>query len=792
MLAKVWRHNVCLTAAAVFYWAGVGAPAPARSAEAATTNFGKSIFAVLDDRNPLIRRYGWASLEVLGSLSGPNELHTETFKRFLDRDGRALGQRIETLLVKRRGKTMDGGLAKAESAEFDALRQSALGVPEIAALVVSAPGLRETVAATELEEFRSAAARIRPEARPYQLLSRPNGEIGALVSLLGSPPANDRESRLDAATTLAGVRLAPPRLDALEQLIRNRPVDIDVRHRLAIALVRNRRAPAALAFVDELLADPKATSDFATFALQTLTELVFTDPAMARRAISERGPALAPLLGDFEHVKDASAVLSQLAGDEIAKMNAQALMKRIEGGAALRGSACVYASTIARSPQAPLGLALFGRMAQDSDEPADTAACIMFLDPGGVGSAYLRDFALGDRPGNNDDRQRQFAYLDTLWTQSGALEASVFPMTTDAVHKALVHEAGGLADALPLFSLSAVNNVATWAGRAESFGLATSFSRPYWTRWMITRVPGFASALAAWLFGVMALVLMSHSDGVRAFLLFHPLGRQLGAFGQVNALMFAIPVLRRKFFAPYRSAMLGILAQQDARGYDDKTYFSGSGAAPLEKGGIAGQLRDLDRRTVSGSSSAAAPVVSALRAWHGRIVLIGASGRGKTMFLRHHILGMGGIREPAVFATASSLGRDPHKAITGRFGGALTDDGFLDSLITSARLDLYIDGLNEVDVETRAVITDYVTARPGANIFITTQPLERYPGDAALFFPLAPDANPDCGVPGHARADPACGCPRARRVISRAGKGLRRRKARGSRCPGVAGRQRGP
>jgi hypothetical protein len=82
------------------------------------------------------------------------------------------------------------------------------------------------------------------------------------------------------------------------------------------------------------------------------------------------------------------------------------------------------------------------------------------------------------------------------------------------------------------------------------------------------------------------------------------------------------------------------------------------------------------------------------------------------------------------------LGTDPNKAILARLGGALTDVGFLDSLVTSGRLDIYIDGLNEVDTETRAAITDYVTARPGANIFLTTQPLERYPGDATLYFLL--------------------------------------------------------
>jgi hypothetical protein len=112
------------------------------------------------------------------------------------------------------------------------------------------------------------------------------------------------------------------------------------------------------------------------------------------------------------------------------------------------------------------------------------------------------------------------------------------------------------------------------------------------------------------------------------------------------------------------------------------------------------------------------------------------SGRGKTMFLRHHILASGRFREPAIFTTADNLGREPTKTITARFGGAIPDDGFLDSLVQSGRLDLYIDGLNEVDPETRAAITDHVTSRPSANIFVTSQPLERYPGGVKLYLLL--------------------------------------------------------
>lgn len=719
-----------------FFWS-VGGSITALSAEAATTALGRSVFAVLDDDNPLIRGNGWNSLGWLGSLSNANALHTETFKRFLKDDGRALAQRMETLLsrLRNKGLTAVKAEAAAESAEFDTLRQAALGVPEIAALLASSPSLAESISAKDLDQIKQASTRTRPETRPTRPVPAPDA-VGGLIFQLKAPSANYRESRLDAATKLSGLQLTAAELDTLEALAKDDSIDVDLRRMLFIALMRNKRTPAALAFLDEQLSAPDATNESATFVLQALTELVFVDPTGTRNAISLRAASLVPFLSEFEHFANASAVLSQLTGDEIAKLNSQALMKRIELGIGLTGSSCAYASALARSPRISLGLALFGSTEKIRGDAANTAACIVFLDPNNPTSSSLRDLTIGKRPDSADDRQGRFAYLDAFWSKSADLDSVSFPNTTTNVRKALVVAAANLVDAVPLSSFSGVDSIAVWANRAEPFGLAAPFSRPYWIRWAVTRIPGFASALAMWLAGLVALVLMSHSDNVRAFLLFHPLGRQLGVFGQVHALVFAIPVFRRRFFQPYRSAMLGVLAQQDAKGYNDKAYFSGAGAAPLQRSGIAAQLRELDRRTVSESASPSASIVTSLKAWKGRVVLIGPSGRGKTMFLRHHILGTGGIREPAVFTTASSLGGDPRSAIMARFSGAVTDEGLLDSLIASGKLDVYIDGLNEVDAETRAAITNYVTARPGANIFVTTQPLERYPGDAALFFLL--------------------------------------------------------
>jgi len=184
-----WRRALGLTAAAAFCWAAVGATVPARGAEAGTTNFGRSLFAVLDDSDSRIRGYGWRALEVLGSASEPNELHTQTFKHFLARDGEALARRIEALLSQLGRTTSERGdhrETKDETAEFEALRQSALGVPEIAAILVRSPSFAAAVSAKDLEQIKLASVRIRPDARQFQLASLPDNEVGRLISVLRS------------------------------------------------------------------------------------------------------------------------------------------------------------------------------------------------------------------------------------------------------------------------------------------------------------------------------------------------------------------------------------------------------------------------------------------------------------------------------------------------------------------------------------------------------------------------------------------------------------------------------
>jgi hypothetical protein len=61
---------------------------------------------------------------------------------------------MEALLAKLRDKSLSESQTKAASDEYDGLRQAALGVPEIAALLVNSPAFAESVSANDLAQIK--------------------------------------------------------------------------------------------------------------------------------------------------------------------------------------------------------------------------------------------------------------------------------------------------------------------------------------------------------------------------------------------------------------------------------------------------------------------------------------------------------------------------------------------------------------------------------------------------------------------------------------------------------------
>ena len=76
---------------------------------------------------------------------------------------------------------------------------------------------------------------------------------------------------------------------------------------------------------------------------------------------------------------------------------------------------------------------------------------------------------------------------------------------------------------------------------------------------------------------------------------------------------------------------------------------------------------------------------------------LGPSGRGKTSYLKHVLATNAATRTPFVYLRASECGEDPASTVCDRFPGLGRDTDLILSLIQSGLLDIYVDGLNEVD-----------------------------------------------------------------------------------------------
>jgi len=128
------------------------------------------------------------------------------------------------------------------------------------------------------------------------------------------------------------------------------------------------------------------------------------------------------------------------------------------------------------------------------------------------------------------------------------------------------------------------------------------------------------------------------------------------------------------------------------------------------------------------------PISTIIPQLKGQIVLQGESGSGKSMFLRHLL---NQSKKIAVYLPAQKCNEGVIAAIQTKLYGQAQDKDFLRDLIYSGAIDIYIDGLNEVNPDTRANIKEFVEKNFKSNILLSTQPLEwKPPGKVYNLQPL--------------------------------------------------------
>ncbi|MDP6502401.1 MAG: HEAT repeat domain-containing protein [Planctomycetota bacterium] len=238
-------------------------------------------------------------------------------------------------------------------------------------------------------------------------------------------------------------------------------------------------------------------------------------------------------------------------------------------------------------------------------------------------------------------------------------------------------------------------------------------------------------------FWALLIFVYPSSTMVQALFFWNPWVRRTVGFPYVGLLLTWVPFLRQRLLSPFRETLV---PRQISEGFQDAHWYANS------------QLRNLRTRE-------AAALKEQIPEVKGQFVLQGASGLGKTMFLKHLIAGRS--KRLRVFLRAEDCavpGQDEFgsviESISLRMEGAARDRKFLRNLVFSGALDIYIDGLNEVSAETRVEITNFLNRYTKGNIILTTQPVHKWePPRNAHLYELLPLDREQIEEFLHSRAD---------------------------------------
>ncbi|MFY0562690.1 HEAT repeat domain-containing protein [Archangium lansingense] len=217
-------------------------------------------------------------------------------------------------------------------------------------------------------------------------------------------------------------------------------------------------------------------------------------------------------------------------------------------------------------------------------------------------------------------------------------------------------------------------------------------------RWRTLKTFGWSWAAHAG-FWFLLLFFYPRSPQVQAFFFWNPWVRRITGLGYVSLLLTWVPFLRRRLLSPFGKLLL---AEAQLKRFSATTYFEGA-------------------EVFLPASGRREPLLRVLPCLRGQVVLEGASGLGKSMFLKYLLAHS---RRQAVFLPAERCRGGVLEAIQVKLEGHAKDATFLRSLIYSGALDIYIDGLNEVTADTRARIVQFVESNFHGNILLTTQPIE--------------------------------------------------------------------
>lgn len=219
---------------------------------------------------------------------------------------------------------------------------------------------------------------------------------------------------------------------------------------------------------------------------------------------------------------------------------------------------------------------------------------------------------------------------------------------------------------------------------------------------------------------VVLIFIYPHDHRVQAIFFWNPKVRNFLGLWYVGLALTWIPFLRNRLFIPFKESLLSD-AHLDS--FDPDAYFANS-QIKFQGSTDTKQIQE---------------VIPEIR---GRVILEGESGLGKSMFLRNLAL-VKSSQRIVVYLSAQNCDCGVIEAIKNKLHGHIKEDlNFLESLIYSGAIDIFIDGLNEVTPDTLSNIVNFVKRYFQGNIILATQPLEsisRLKIESYTIQPLKPD-----------------------------------------------------
>jgi hypothetical protein len=243
--------------------------------------------------------------------------------------------------------------------------------------------------------------------------------------------------------------------------------------------------------------------------------------------------------------------------------------------------------------------------------------------------------------------------------------------------------------------LELLNSVTHKMGNAGAAALRLIIKIPWWQSAVghLWKIVGIQIVLWA-----LLLYFYPDSPSVQAFFFWNRWVRKFLGLGYVDFLLTWVPFLRNRLLSPFREGLV-MDAQPDHNRRLE--YFDDV------------DVREIESNTET-SLSRAIPHV------FGQIILEGGSGLGKSMFLRALV---GKTQAPIAYLPASRCDKGVVAAIQDKVEGYVKDEAFLKTVIYSGGIQVVIDGLNEVSVETREKIRNFLDAFPKAHVLLATQPM---------------------------------------------------------------------